>query len=88
MLKWSVFITFLKANRFDCSWCEWLYPKSLLRLPVVADLNPNWLHLIKILADKMPEGLSVWISNLKEILMPLLERVMEQQSVAEEKTEL
>ncbi|XP_055061226.1 CD99 molecule isoform X7 [Misgurnus anguillicaudatus] len=52
------------------------------------DLNPNWLHLIKILADKMPQGLSVWISNLKEILVPLLERVMEPQSVADEKTEL
>ncbi|XP_065110955.2 CD99 molecule isoform X4 [Paramisgurnus dabryanus] len=52
------------------------------------DLNLNWIHLIKILADKMPEGLSVWISNLKEILVPLLERVMELQSVADEKTEL
>lgn len=57
-------------------------------MPVVADLNQQWLHLIRILADNMPEGLSVWIANFKEVVVPLLERVMGLLNVAEEKTEL
>ncbi|XP_057186622.1 CD99 molecule isoform X3 [Triplophysa rosa] len=52
------------------------------------DLNQQWLHLIRILADTMPEGLSVWIANFKDVVVALLERVMDLLNVAEEKTEL
>ncbi|XP_056628577.1 CD99 molecule isoform X2 [Triplophysa dalaica] len=52
------------------------------------DLNQQWLHLMRILADTMPEGLSVWIANLKDVVVPLLERVMQLLNVADEKTEL
>lgn len=81
-------VAYLKADRFDFSYCQWMCPKSLLRMPVVADLNQQWLHLIRILADNMPEGLSVWIANFKDVVVPLLERVMDLLNVGEEKTEL
>lgn len=81
-------IQYPQADRFDFSYCQWLCPKSLLRMPVVADLNQQWLHLMRILADTMPEGLSVWIANIKDVVVPLLERVMQLLNVADEKTEL
>ncbi|XP_051560396.1 CD99 molecule isoform X3 [Myxocyprinus asiaticus] len=52
------------------------------------DLNQQWLQLIKILGKNIPEGLSVWIAHFKQVVEPLLERVLELLNIAEEKTEL
>ncbi|XP_051559570.1 CD99 antigen-like protein 2 isoform X2 [Myxocyprinus asiaticus] len=52
------------------------------------DLNQQWLQLIKMLGDNIPEGLSVWIAQFKQVVEPLLERVLELLNIAEQKTEL
>lgn len=51
--------------------------KFLLRLCVVADPDLLWGQVLKMLNANMPEEFFMWISNLKKVLNPLLERVME-----------
>jgi len=60
----------------------------VLRLPVVADLNQQWLQLIKMLGDNIPEGLSVWIAGFLQVVEPLLEQFRGRLNVTEEKAEL
>ncbi|XP_051982519.1 CD99 molecule isoform X2 [Xyrauchen texanus] len=52
------------------------------------DLNQQWLQLIKMLGDNLPEGLSVRIAQFKQVVEPLLERVLEFLNITEQKTEL
>lgn len=51
--------------------------KILLRLSVVADPELLWGQILKNLYASMPEEAFMWISNLKQTLAPLLERVMD-----------
>ncbi|TSK17988.1 hypothetical protein Baya_1368 [Bagarius yarrelli] len=57
--------------------------KSLLRLPVVAELYPQWLKLLTLLDDNLPEGLFAWIANSKQVILSLLEKLMELLDLAE-----
>ncbi|KAG7463733.1 hypothetical protein MATL_G00179800 [Megalops atlanticus] len=41
------------------------------------DVELPWTQLLKLLSDNIPEGFHMWIKNLKEVVVPLLERVME-----------
>lgn len=44
---------------------------------VVADPDFLWGNILKMLDANMPEEVYVWMSNLKRILTPLLERAMD-----------
>ncbi|XP_039505446.1 CD99 molecule isoform X2 [Pimephales promelas] len=52
------------------------------------DLNQQWLQLIKMLGDNIPEGLSVWIAGFLQVVEPLLEQFRGLLNVTEEKAEL
>ncbi|XP_016145669.1 CD99 molecule isoform X2 [Sinocyclocheilus grahami] len=52
------------------------------------DLNHQWLQIIKMLVDNIPEGLSVWVSQFNQVVEPLLEQLWELLNVTEEKAEL
>ncbi|XP_029612287.1 CD99 antigen-like protein 2 isoform X4 [Salmo trutta] len=41
------------------------------------DLDLLWGQFLKMLDANMPEGVHVWISNIKQAVLPLLEKVME-----------
>ncbi|XP_015217209.1 CD99 antigen-like isoform X2 [Lepisosteus oculatus] len=41
------------------------------------DLEHQWRQLLKLLNDNMPESVRIWITNLKQVVVPLFERVME-----------
>lgn len=49
--------------------------KTLLRLCVVADPDFPWDQILKLLNANFPEEFYMWISNLNQILTPLIERV-------------
>lgn len=51
--------------------------KTLLRLCVVADPDLLWGQILKMLNANMPEEFYMWMSNLKQTIKPLLERVMD-----------
>lgn len=55
-------------------WFLWLKPCYDC---VVADPDFLWGHILKMLNANMPEEFYVWMSNLKQILTPLLERAMD-----------
>lgn len=57
--------------------------KSLLRYPVVAELYQQWLKLLTLLGDNMPEGLLAWIANFKQVIVSLLEKLLELLDLAE-----
>lgn len=57
--------------------------KSLLQYPVVAELYQQWLKLLMLLGDNLPEGLLAWIANSKQVIVSLLERVLELLDLAE-----
>ncbi len=84
----AALLVYLKNDYFDCSFCQWLCPKFLLRLPVVADLYQQGLQIIKMLVDNIPAGLSVWISQFNQVVKPLLEQLRGLLNVTEEKAEL
>lgn len=84
--SYAVVLVYLKTDYFTCSFCQWLCPKSLLRLPVVADLQ--WLQIIKMLVDNIPEGLSAWIAQFNQVVKPMLEQLRGLLNVTEEKAEL
>lgn len=84
----AALLVYLKTDCFDCSFCQWLCPKSLLRLPVVADLNQQWLQIIKMLVDNIPAGLIGWISQFNQVVKPMLEQLRGLLNVTEEKAEL
>ncbi|XP_073698351.1 CD99 molecule isoform X2 [Garra rufa] len=52
------------------------------------DLNQQWLQIIKMLVDNIPDGLSVWISQFNQVVQPLLEQLQQLLNITEEKTEL
>ncbi|XP_043091357.1 CD99 molecule isoform X2 [Puntigrus tetrazona] len=52
------------------------------------DLNQQWLQIIKMLVDNIPEGLSAWISEFNQVVKPLLEQFRGLLNVTEEKAEL
>ncbi|XP_010889305.2 CD99 molecule isoform X6 [Esox lucius] len=41
------------------------------------DLERLWGQFLKMVDDNMPEGVLVWISNIKQAVAPLLEKAME-----------
>ncbi|XP_058236920.1 CD99 molecule isoform X2 [Hemibagrus wyckioides] len=41
------------------------------------ELYQQWLKLLTLLGDNMPEGLHDWIANSKQVVVSLLERLME-----------
>ncbi|KAL6481688.1 hypothetical protein MHYP_G00097680 [Metynnis hypsauchen] len=41
------------------------------------DLDQQWLKLLKLLGDNIPEGLHAWIANSKQVVMSLVERMLE-----------
>ncbi|XP_046693243.1 CD99 molecule isoform X3 [Silurus meridionalis] len=41
------------------------------------ELYPQWLKLLTLLGDNMPEGLLAWIANSKQVVLSLLERLLE-----------
>lgn len=51
--------------------------KNLLGLCVVADPDYKWDQVLKLLYANVPEELYVWISNMKQVLAPLVERVQD-----------
>ncbi|XP_017570580.1 CD99 molecule isoform X2 [Pygocentrus nattereri] len=51
------------------------------------DLDQQWLKLLKLLGDNIPEGLHAWIANSKQVVMSLLERVLELLELAEKKNQ-
>jgi len=51
--------------------------KTLLRLCVVADPDLLWGQILKTLNANMPEEFYIWMSNVKQMLTPLLERAMD-----------
>lgn len=55
----------------------WPLPKTQVRVCVVADLDLLWGQFLKMLDANMPEGVHVWISNIKQAVLPLLEKAME-----------
>lgn len=57
--------------------------KSLLRCPVVAELYQQWLKLLTLLGDNLPEGLLAWIANSKQVVVSLLENLLELLGLAE-----
>lgn len=57
-------------------------------LSVVADLDQQWLQLVKMLVDNIPEGLSVWIDKFNQVVEPLLEQIRGLLNVTEDKAEL
>ncbi|TRY77516.1 hypothetical protein DNTS_035101 [Danionella cerebrum] len=52
------------------------------------DLAEQWLQLFKMLSDNIPDGLSVWIGQFKQVVDPLLKQLREFLNVTEEKAEL
>lgn len=44
---------------------------------VVADPDLPWGQILKILDANMPEEFYIWMSNLKQMFAPLLERAMD-----------
>ncbi|XP_067297519.1 CD99 molecule isoform X2 [Pseudorasbora parva] len=53
------------------------------------DLNhQQWLQLIKMLGDNIPEVLSDWIAQFKQVVEPLLEQFRGLLNITEEKAEL
>ncbi|XP_036419438.1 CD99 molecule isoform X2 [Colossoma macropomum] len=51
------------------------------------DLDQQWLKLLKLLGDNIPEGLHAWIANSKQVVMSLLERVLELLDLAEQENQ-
>lgn len=62
---------------FGCPSCGDSALKSLLRYPVIAELDQQWLKLLTLLGDNLPEGLLAWIANSKQVVMSLLEKLLE-----------
>ncbi|XP_058625813.1 CD99 molecule isoform X2 [Onychostoma macrolepis] len=48
----------------------------------------DWLQIIKMLVDNIPEGLNVWISQFNQVVKPVLEQLWGLLNVTEEKAEL
>ena len=56
--------------------CDWL-------AGVVADVALPWARVLQqLLGDDLPEGLGVWVANLKAVVQPLLQRALELIDVA------
>lgn len=53
---------------------DWL--KSCYDVCVVADPDLLWGHVLKMLNANMPEEFYLWLSNLRQTVEPLLERVL------------
>ncbi|XP_053332704.1 CD99 molecule isoform X6 [Clarias gariepinus] len=47
------------------------------------ELYQQWLKLLMLLGDNLPEGLLAWIANSKQVIVSLLERVLELLDLAE-----
>uniref|UniRef100_A0A8C1G2Z7 CD99 molecule n=1 Tax=Cyprinus carpio TaxID=7962 RepID=A0A8C1G2Z7_CYPCA len=48
----------------------------------------QWLQIIKMLVDNIPEGLSAWIAQFNQVVKPMLEQLRGLLNVTEEKAEL
>lgn len=63
---------------YSSSWFPGLVSVAqTIQLCVVSDPDLPWDQILKMLNANMPEEVFVWISNLKQIVTPLLERAME-----------
>lgn len=67
-----VLYTFLVSA--DLVWCLWLKPCFDC---VVADPDNKWDQVLKLLYDNVPEEFYVWMSNMKQVLQPLVDRVQD-----------
>ncbi|XP_017313420.1 CD99 molecule isoform X3 [Ictalurus punctatus] len=47
------------------------------------ELYQQWLKLLMVLGDNMPEGLHAWIANSKQVVVSLLEKLLELLDLAE-----
>lgn len=66
-------------SKLDLFWTIWPrhHCKNLLRLCVVADAEFDWGRILKMLNANMPEDFFMWMSNVKQMMAPLLERVLD-----------